>query len=76
MKVELSELQIKNTLYFLGDVELRGKATAVIAEMVSLRLAYERMLGKPDAPTAATPALVDADVPKPPNRAQRRRKNK
>ena len=49
MEVELNETQIKNTLYFLGDIDLRGKATEVIAEMVSLRTTYERMLKQPSA---------------------------
>lgn len=70
MKVELSEVQIKNTLYFLGQVDLRGNKPGVLVEMAALLSLYGSAVERP-------PALppVDADAPKP-NRAARRRAKK
>ncbi len=61
---ELTTVQIQNTLYFLGQVELKGQSPEILMEMALLLKLYKDML----QPPSDLPA-VDGDKP---NRAQRR----
>lgn len=70
MKVELSEPQIRNTLWFLRQVELKGANPAVLIEMAGQVTLYQGFLESQEP--EALPA-VDADKP---NRAARRKAKK
>lgn len=70
MKIELSEHDIRNTLVFLGRVDLRGSTPDVLVAMAQLQTIFMEAQGKPA--NGATPVPAGDDRP---NRAARRKKS-
>jgi hypothetical protein len=62
MKIELGEWQIRNTLFFLGQVDLRGSKPEVLMEMASLLKAYGNAVApRPSMPTNQSPPAPSGD---------------